>query len=342
MGVRRAFVLAASVAAATLGLVAPALVVPASPVPAAAATACRVTDATLTWGFKASFRAYITSSITHGTWTTSGNAGYTTPNFIWRAGTGTFDPAATSGEVAFTGSVHFTGHEGMLDSTFSNPRLRFTNASTAVLVVDYTGVSMTEALAGSTTPTSYPGVSFVALALASGSRGGSGATTTFTSVPTSITAAGYAAFGSHEAGTAFDPLTISITRDASCGAPASSKPATTTGGASTNGKGAAGSAPTSKAPGIVAASGLPLPSTASTAPDGSTAAAGEHDTASPSPSASPMRTLEVLASAGSTDRSLGDGLLLGLAGLVVGVGMTLLIQFAHVRLLARRKAVRAE
>ena len=62
----------------------------------------------LTWGFKASFRAYITSSIANGAWTESGNASYTTPNFIWRGGTGTFDASATNGELKYKKFMNWT------------------------------------------------------------------------------------------------------------------------------------------------------------------------------------------------------------------------------------------
>ncbi|MBO9577415.1 MAG: HtaA domain-containing protein, partial [Microbacteriaceae bacterium] len=271
MSVRRALALASAAAAAGLAIGGFAVLAPSAQAPASAAS-CQVTDARIDWGFKASFRAYITSSIAHGDWTTSGGADYATPNFIWSGGSGTFDAAATGGEVAFPGAVHFTGHDGMLDSTFSNLRLRFSDASSAVLVVDYIGVSMDEALAGSSTPTTYPGVPFVALALGSGARGDSGSTTTFTAVPTSITGDGSAAFGSYESGTAFDPMTISITTDAECGAPppaqgggggaGSGSPAGGAGGSGTPG---AASGSTSTGPSIVAATGLQIPTAAPTA-----------------------------------------------------------------------------
>ncbi|MDQ7993982.1 MAG: HtaA domain-containing protein [Propionicimonas sp.] len=334
---RRTVALLASAAMATLGGLVLTGVAPTTQTPASAAALCKVTDATLTWGFKASFRAYISGSIAHGDWSTSGNAGYQTPNFRWRKGTGSFDPAATKGQVGFSGGVRFTGHDGVLDSRFSNPRVKFTNARTAVLILDYTGISMEDATSGQADPKprSSKGVAFASLALASGSRGGSGATTTFTSVPTSITKDGFAAFGSYEPGTALDPITLSITTAASCGtsstAKATSRPAAKatpkassraagkTPAATPAGAGTPTSPSASATPTIVSATGLAIPEPA--------ARAAATPTADPS-----TRSLEVIAGAEPGGGQLGDGFLLGLAGFGVGVAVTLLVQFAHLQL----------
>src|SRR5690606_23738697 len=44
-------------------------------------TGCTVTDAELVWGYKESFRSYISGSIAHGEWTVADGAAYETPNF---------------------------------------------------------------------------------------------------------------------------------------------------------------------------------------------------------------------------------------------------------------------
>lgn len=329
MPVRRALALATSAVAAALGCAAGILAVPGALPAASAATACPVTGATLTWGFKTSFRAYIQSSIANGSWTTSGNATYTTPNFTWSRGTGTFDAAATSGQISFTGGVRFTGHEGLLDSTFSNLRLKFTNATTAVLVLDYTGTSMADATSGSATPKTFADIGFVDLTLASGTRGVTGATTTFTSVPTSITAAGYAAFGSYPAGTAFDPMTISITAACAASSPSTTPAAPAAGTTRASGATTATSAPS---PGIEGATGLQIPASGAASPSAPPTGADDQDGGTSS-----TKTLGVLASAESRKGSLGDGLLFGFGGVLVGIGATLLTQFT----LAKRKAGRA-
>src|SRR5690606_8583207 len=86
----------------------------------ASVPACDVADAELRWGFKESFRAYIDGSIANGEWSTADGAEYATPEFIWRGGSGEIP-----GDVAFRGSVRFTGHGGILDTTIADPVVRF-------------------------------------------------------------------------------------------------------------------------------------------------------------------------------------------------------------------------
>ena len=69
------------------------------------APGCDIRDATLTWGFKESFRAYIDGDIANGEWTTSDGATYETPEFSWSGGTGRYNSDTGSGSVQFTGSA---------------------------------------------------------------------------------------------------------------------------------------------------------------------------------------------------------------------------------------------
>lgn len=101
-----------------------------------AAAACAVTDGTLTWGVKESFRSYISGSIANGSWEASDGATYDTPSFQWGSGIGEIDPATGTGSVSFTGSVHFTGHDGVLDLTLANPTLEFEGDGKATLLLD--------------------------------------------------------------------------------------------------------------------------------------------------------------------------------------------------------------
>jgi hypothetical protein len=196
---------------------APASAAAASPAPAPATAtdpACTVTGGSLTWGVKESFRAYISGTIAKGSWEPIGGATYATPTFGWSGATGEFDPAALAGSVRFAGGVHFTGHDGLLDTTVANPTLQFAGDGTGTLLLDLTNLSMDDALAGNTGNVQTLGqVPLVALDLAAAplQTDADAVTVTGTAVPTTITAEGYAAFGSYEPGTAFDPATFSFT-----------------------------------------------------------------------------------------------------------------------------------
>ncbi|WP_240423395.1 HtaA domain-containing protein [Leucobacter sp. wl10] len=127
--------------AAILGaaaLAGPLLLMPAAPAaPAAAATGpCAVTGGTLTWGVKESFRSYISGSIANGSWEPSGGATYDTPNFQWSGATGEIDPRTGTGAVSFVGTVSFTGHDGVLSLTLSNPTVEFGGDGKAALMLD--------------------------------------------------------------------------------------------------------------------------------------------------------------------------------------------------------------
>lgn len=186
-------------------------------VPVAAATpsvSCTITAGTLTWGFKESFRSYISGTIAKGAWEPTGGATYETPNFGWSAATGEFDSATLVGDVHYAGGVRFTGHNGLLDTTIANPTLRFTADGSGALLLDITSLSMDDAMAGNTeNVASLAQVPIVSLDLAAAPLESSGdsLTVTGTAVPTTMTAEGFAAFGSYDPGTPFDPVTFSFT-----------------------------------------------------------------------------------------------------------------------------------
>lgn len=189
---------------------------------------CPAVEATLTWGFKESFRAYVSGMIANGDWTTSGNASYTTPLFTWSSGTGGRSPEGP-GELDFTGGIRFTGHDGLLDSSISNPTVRFTGPDAATLVVDYAGTSMDDAMAGNQNRQEFDRVPFVDLDLAKAVVTTDGDLVTLSDIPATFTADGNAAFSNYEAGTAFDPVTLSyrLGTDCTSPAPATSAPAET-------------------------------------------------------------------------------------------------------------------
>ncbi|MFB8891794.1 MULTISPECIES: HtaA domain-containing protein [Microbacterium] len=206
----RASLGALAAASILLGIAAPASAV-GGPDPAAASSppACDITDATITWGFKESFRSYISGSIAKGAWEPFGGVGYETPAFTWTGGTGSYDPATGAGSIAFPGGIRFTGHGGLLDSTVQNATLELAPAAGRVLV-DLAGVSMESALAGDDTVVTTPQVPLVTLDLAGleSTVSGDALTLAATDAATAITDEGYAAFGNYETGTAFDPLSF--------------------------------------------------------------------------------------------------------------------------------------
>jgi hypothetical protein len=183
-------------------LIVPVLIAAALAVP----PGCDVSDATLTWGFKESFRAYIDSDIANGEWTTADGATYTTPSFAWSGGTGRFDPATGTGYIDFTGSVRFTGHDGLLDTTIQNPTVLLQGDS-GTLSLDVTGVTMDGDMVDSTD------VAFVDLASAE-VVGGDAVRTL--DAETTLTDDGAIAFPNYAVGEAFDPVSVSMTVGKTC------------------------------------------------------------------------------------------------------------------------------
>lgn len=191
--------LAAGVLAATPAVVAAAPVPPAAP-----AAGCEVESATLEWGFKESFRAYIDSSIANGEWTVADGATYQTPVFAFPGGSGRLDPGDPSGSIGFAGSVRFTGHGGVLDTTLANPVLAFQGDARALLRLDVSGPTMMgDQIEVAATP-------FVEVDLAGQDLTVVDGVVTIVEAPTSLTADGETAFPNYPAGEEFDPISATI------------------------------------------------------------------------------------------------------------------------------------
>jgi hypothetical protein len=183
---------AVALAAALLGVGAPSA--------SASVPGCLVDGATLTWGFKESFRAYIDGDIANGEWTTADGATYETPEFTWHDGSGVYDPQDGTGLIRFPGSVRFTGHDGLLDTTIANPQIRLDGGS-AMLLLDVAGITMDG------DPTDLTAVEFVALPVAH--VVGDDAVRTVDAA-TELTGDGAIAFPNYAAGEAFDPVELSL------------------------------------------------------------------------------------------------------------------------------------
>ncbi|WP_170154359.1 HtaA domain-containing protein [Protaetiibacter intestinalis] len=175
---------------------------------AASTLPCTASDASLVWGFKESFRAYIDGSIANGEWTTEGDVAYATPVFTWTGGSGGADEDGAL-DVQYSGSVRFTGHGGVLDTTVANPRVVI-DGDRAVLLLDVTGTTQEgEAV-------SQTAVEFAELDLSGVERTVEGDEVTWADIPATLTAAGAAAFGTYPEGEELDPVTITATVESGC------------------------------------------------------------------------------------------------------------------------------
>ncbi|SQG63563.1 putative cell-surface hemin receptor [Corynebacterium renale] len=87
-----------------------------------------VTSANAAWAIKESFQSYITGSIAKGRWTLSG-ASHSGGKFQFSGSKGNVDTETKQGSVLYDGSVHFTGHNGVLDLKISNPEIHFNGNS---------------------------------------------------------------------------------------------------------------------------------------------------------------------------------------------------------------------
>ncbi|MGO1798447.1 MAG: HtaA domain-containing protein [Candidatus Microbacterium stercoravium] len=202
--VSRIGVLAAAAALAGSAL----LVAPTAASAQTSDAACEVTGSTLSWGVKESFRAYISGSIANGSWETSDGADYETPEFVWTGGTGTFDPETGTGSVSFVGTVHFTGHDGVLDLTLANPTVEFESGGSAALLLDARSTDMEGEVA---VDTAQEWVGDITL---DGDLIPSDGVLDIAEQPTTLTNSGAAAFaGFYEAGVELDPVSVTLELD---------------------------------------------------------------------------------------------------------------------------------
>jgi hypothetical protein len=173
---------------------------------------CEVVESEITWGFKESFRSYISGAIALGQWTTSGDVGYETPDFIFSGGEGTIAPDRRSGRVAFEGELLFEGHGGILRTSLANPSLMLDGHRRATLVFDVTGDTM------DMVSVSAEDVEFVTLEWSAGDESIDAASGEWviTDAAATLTPAGSESFGTYSAGEPFDPVDIRLAVTPSC------------------------------------------------------------------------------------------------------------------------------
>lgn len=181
----------------------------ATPLAAQEQTAgCAVSGGTLDWGLKESFRSYISGSIASGSWETADGADYETPNFTWSDATGSIDPETGTGSVSFTGSVHFTGHDGVLDLTLANPTIEFEGDGKAALLLDAKSTDM-EGEVAVDAEQEWVGDVVVEDQLAPADD-----VLELSDMATTLTNSGSKAFaGFYEAGEALDPMSVTLQFD---------------------------------------------------------------------------------------------------------------------------------
>jgi hypothetical protein len=174
--------------------------------------ACAVSDVAIAWGFKESFRSYISSSIALGSWSTTGDVGYNTPVFTLTGGDGFLAPDRGEGQVSFGGGLVFTGHGGILNTSLDNPRLVLDGPREATLFFDVTGDTM-DMVSVSATDVDFVSIRWSGANDVVDSEAG---TWTITQAEVVLNQAGSTAFGTYAAGEIFDPMDISLTVTPGC------------------------------------------------------------------------------------------------------------------------------
>ncbi|MFI6468824.1 HtaA domain-containing protein [Streptomyces sp. NPDC050516] len=181
--------------------------------PAAAAHAAErtVRGGRLDWGIKSSFQGYVTGPVAHGSWSLVGGAATVGGSqFRFHSATGAYDPDSGDFRSAFSGGVHFTGHpkpDGTheLDLTIARPSVRIESGK-GTLYAD-----MTSKAKGGGQVTTRPQVPLASLALAGINLKGGSTPIALDNIPATLTSQGAAAFaGYYPAGTALDPVSLSV------------------------------------------------------------------------------------------------------------------------------------
>lgn len=174
-----------------------ALCIAAVTAQAAHAAPTAIAEGTVQWGVKASWRAYIGEA---GITVSGGVTRAADGGFSWPVTAGSYDADSRALELSLGGTVHFTAHDGLLDTTMTNGRLLIGSGAAEVRydvrskTMDGTWVTLTDA------PIALLDAEAVTPQVADG-------TTSWTAIPTAITREGSEAF-TYGAGTALDALSI--------------------------------------------------------------------------------------------------------------------------------------
>ena len=182
----------------------------ASPIVLADSDRCEVRSWHMTWGFKESFRSYLSGTIANGGWETAGNISYQTPYFTLTGSSGYLNTEGDRGEISGFGRIDFTGHDGFLDQRISGPKFVIETPSRGALYFSVTGdtqegVSVDEA-----------SVRFAEVNIQRYSVDPGAGVWALVSAPVVLTEEGAAAFGTYPAGETMDPIDIEIRVPPNC------------------------------------------------------------------------------------------------------------------------------
>ena len=183
-----------------------------SPMASLSEGSCAVESVEITWGFKESFRSYISGSLATGEWVVSGDVGYATPSFTITGGEGHILADRSGGDIAFAGEMRFVGHGGILDTAVSSPRLVFEGPRQATLFFDVVGDTMEEVAV------SERDVPFVTVEWEGSESDLDAASGTWKvgTARTTLSAEGSDAFGTYPEGEEMDPLSFVLTVAPGC------------------------------------------------------------------------------------------------------------------------------
>jgi Htaa len=163
----------------------------------ARAETVQIAEGTVEWGFKASWRRYIGEP---GITLSDGVTRAADGGFVWPIAAGAYDTETRALDLRLGGRVHFTAHDGLLDATLSNLRLRI-GGDEAEVRADVRSKDM----AGEWV--SFTDGPLATLDLAPASVAVAGGSTTWSGVTTAITEEGGTAF-TYSAGTPLDELRL--------------------------------------------------------------------------------------------------------------------------------------
>jgi hypothetical protein len=171
-----------------------------------------VAGGSLDWGFKASFRAYVSTGNGNPPIATSNGATRNTDGtFDFPATGGTYDAAAGTATVSYGGTVVFSYPLHMFEITVSNPTLVVDGDGTGSLLADV------DLVANNGTTESHLDQAEVATLVTTAPTVENG-DVSFDALAATLTAAGASAFaGFYQAGTALDPVTASASDQESTG-----------------------------------------------------------------------------------------------------------------------------
>ncbi|MEV0530467.1 HtaA domain-containing protein [Kitasatospora sp. NPDC050463] len=197
-------------AATLVATLAALLTVALLPGPAVAAEG-KVSGGRLDWGIKQSFLTYVTGPIAKGSWALTGGAATVAGStFRFHSANGAYDPATGALSAAFSGGVRFTGHQengaDALDLSIGRLTFRAAAGGGAGLYADVSSKSRETGQVSSVSQAKLADLSLAGVDL----RGAAG-TLALGSVPATLTDAGAKAFGNfYAAGTALDPVSLSV------------------------------------------------------------------------------------------------------------------------------------